>query len=304
LIESYSSGVGPIHGRAGAFFGVALALFSVVVLAVFGSGAWAAGSLTTSLTRYSDRAGWSVTYPRTMRLERSGRSAILVSESEVTIANFRQRTAVHLTHSGGGTQIVVDPPLERNGRFPADGVAFRMFSFEGGPPGLGQVPDSRLPILLSRFKPPQNDDFPGGDGDLRGVPSSRDLQINADGEQYTGIVLIGPRASRRQRAELARAIASLRFAALQSGSLVNGLAVLAPADHYPVGSFTLVQAPNASCGRSKDACRYGATPFYLVHAPGRLSQPDLIQPCPEEGGCTPPGAFYAIGWTSPFLQGG
>jgi hypothetical protein len=46
-------------------------------------------------------------------------------------------------------------------------------------------------------------------------------------------------------------------------------------------------------------------PFYLVHAPGRLHQPDLIDPCePTAAACTPPGAFYALGWTSEDVLGG
>jgi hypothetical protein len=165
------------------------------------------------------------------------------------------------------------------------------------------IPDSRFPIELSRFGPAQTEDFPGWDGQGDGVPASRDLQIEADGEQYTAIVLIGSRASARLRGELARVDSSLSFAPLHPGTEVNGLTTLGPAREYPVGSFTLVRVvPTIDCGPAS-ACHSG-TPLYLVHAPGRLLQPDLLQPCPDPGSCSPPGACYAIGWTSPFFAGG
>jgi hypothetical protein len=292
------------HTRAAVFLGVALARCAVVLLAGPDSGFAAAGGTHTSSTRYTDPAGWAVTYPRTMQLERSsGAAGPFAAYAEVTVANFAQQRAVHVIQASGGARIVVDPPLTRGGAFPPDGIAFRMLLHQGvQPPPFAQVPDSRFPILLSRFEPGQAEDFPGGNGQGHGVPSWRDLQIDADGEHYTGIVLIGPQASVQQRAELARVIASLVFAPFHSGTVVSGLAALGPASRYPVGSFTLVHVPAGNCAAGTQACRSGGTPFYLVHGPGVL-QPDLIRPCPQAGACAPPGAFYAVSWTTPSQHG-
>jgi len=265
-----------------------------LVIGLFGLGTSPARAAVGGLRRYSAPAGWSITYPRAWRLERSSSAADLVAYSEFTIANFAQQRAVHVTRTGADTSLVVGPPLDPSGRFPADGVAFRIFQVQGGPPAPpGVTPDSRFPIELSRFRPPRTTDFPGWEGQGSGVPSSVDLQVDADGEQYTAVVLIGQRASPRLRAELAHAVASLSVPPLRPGTDVNGLTVLGPASDYPVGSFTLVHAADSD-----------RTPFYLVHAPGSLARPNLAQPCPDAGACTPPGGFYAIGWTSPFLQGG
>jgi hypothetical protein len=100
-------------------------------------------------------------------------------------------------------------------------------------------------------------------------------------------------------------IASLSFPRLHAGSTVGEQTVLQSPTHYPVDSFTLVYARGAICSGRATACRPGRAPFYLVHAPGRLRQPDLIQPCtPAPDACSPPGAFYAIGWKDEAIAGG
>jgi hypothetical protein len=59
------------------------------------------------------------------------------------------------------------------------------------------------------------------------------------------------------------------------------------------------------CNGPLSTCVSGRDPLYLVHAPGRLHQPDLIEPCaPVSSACTPPGAFYAIGWKWEVQPGG
>lgn len=93
---------------------------------------------------YTDSAGWSFAYPATTQLERSG-AAMLASFSEVTVANLKQRRAVHSGRTRDGGFIYVDPPLNESGKFPVDGVAFRMVLVEGGP-----APDVTAPVRAFR----------------------------------------------------------------------------------------------------------------------------------------------------------
>jgi hypothetical protein len=252
-----------------------------------------------------DPQGWTLRYPSSLSLERSTSGPGMATFTEVTMANFAQRRAVVTgkTHDGGF--IRVRPPLDRAGRFPADGVAFRMLLVDGGPAPIGTVADSRFPIELSTFARAQYDDFPPTDYRALGVPHELTRPIDADGQDYQALVLIGPTASASDRAAIEAVIASLTFPSLGTGEQAGDETVLSPAGRYPVGSFTLIHAPGALCDGSVYRCHAGRQPFYLVHAPGRLHQPDLIDPCsPTQAACTPPGAFYALGWTSEDVLGG
>jgi hypothetical protein len=198
------------------------------------------------------------------------------------------------TRDGGF--IRVRPPLDSNGRFPAAGVAFRMLLVDAGPAPIGTVADSRFPIEPSTFSRPQSGDFPPADYATLGVPHELTRPIDADGQHYQALVLVGPDASASQRAPIERVITSLTFPPLHTGAQAGDETVLGVASSYPVGSFTLVHALGQLCGGSVYRCHYGRQPFYFVHAPGRLHQPDLIQACqPTPTACVPAGAFYALG---------
>ena len=282
----------------------ALSLAVGVAVAESGQAARSTAAARATLKRYTDPSGWWLSYPSWMRLEHSTSGPGKATFSEATIANFSQQTAVHSGPTNDGFYIGVRPPLDANGRFPANGVAFRMLLVEGGLAPMVTVPDSRFPIELSSFRRPRYPDFSAADSKKRGVPPSLDMQTEADGQRYSAIALIGPRASPQLRAQLARVIASVAFPPLRPGTNVNGLTVLQSASHYPVGSFTLVHARGAICDGHANDCVSGSAPFYLVHAPGRLHTPDLIEPCSPPASCAPAGAFYGIGWTWQLMQGG
>ena len=167
--------------------------------------------------------------------------------SEMTIATFRQRQAVHRGSTPTSGSLRVDPPADKNGHFPADGVAFRMSVISGGPAPDVSVPETRFPLRLADFQP--------SDMYASGSPRPVQEQVVADGRNYLALAWIGPQASRSARRELQQIVASLAFPRLNPGSQVgNGFTVLPRASHYPVGSFTRVTAQHQ--------------PFYLVHAPG------------------------------------
>jgi hypothetical protein len=259
----------------------------------------------TKSVQYVDPQGWSVRYPSSLTLEHSTSGPGVATFTEVTVANFAQRRAVVTGKTRDGGFILVRPPLDRAGRFPADGVAFRMLLVDGGPAPIGTVADSRFPIRLSTFTRPQYGDFSLKDYTALGVPHELARPIDADGQHYEALVLIGPAASASERAAIRAVIASLTFPRLHTGEQAGDETVLDLASRYPVGSFTLIHAPGELCAGSVYRCHAGSQPFYLVHAPGRLHQPDLIDPCePTPAACAPPGAFYALGWTSEDVLGG
>jgi hypothetical protein len=196
--------------------------------------------------RYVDPLTWSFTYPSTMHLERS-HAFLRISVAEVTVASFRMRAAVHSRETSSGGSLRVDPPRDRTGAFPADGVAFRISHREGGPAPDVWMPESRFPLRLSTFRRPR--DYPSS----RPIPVAR--VVVANGRDYYAEAWIGPKASRSRRATLAAVVSSLSFPRLHLGQTVGyGFHVLRPSAQYPVGSFTRV--------------RVGRRPFYLVHAPG------------------------------------
>jgi hypothetical protein len=185
--------------------------------------------------RYVDPVGWSLSYPRAMHLERS-HASMRIDVSEVTVASFAMRRAVHSGSTANGGWLRVDPPHDRHGRFPADGVAFRILRREGGPGPDVELPESRFPLRLASF-------------------GRAERMVVANGRDYVAQAWIGARASAARRSQLARVVSSLAFPRLRVGETVGyGFSVLPPASRYPVGSVTRV--------------RVQRQPFYLVHAPG------------------------------------
>ncbi len=256
------------------------------------------------MTRYVDSQSWSLRYPKALSLERStsGPQGMAIF-TEVTVANFVQGRALRTGKIHHGGFVSMRPPLDRAGRFPADGVAFRMLQVDGGPGPIDTVADSRFPIAVATFRRPQYPGFSVGEYTRLGVPRELTRPIEADGQGYTAELFVGRSATRQQRAEIDRVARSLVFHKLHPGELAGDDQVVGLERNYPVSSFTLVYGPGEICKRS-GRCREHRAPFYLVHAPGRLHQPDLIQPCTPASACTPTGAFYAIGWKWEDIQGG
>jgi hypothetical protein len=225
---------------------VSLLLAGALTAAVAAATTCAVPGAATGERRYVDRLGWLVVYPPTMQLERS-QASLRIDVSEVTVANFAMRRAVRSGATANGAWLRVDPPRDRQGAFPADGVAFRIVRREGGPAPDVERPESRFPIRLSTF----------GRGSMYPNTTPRPIgrTVVADGRDYVAQAWIGPKASTRERAALQRAVASLSFPRLRVGQTVGyGFRVLEPASRYPVGSFTSVHLQGQ--------------PFYLVHAPG------------------------------------
>ncbi|MGO9961739.1 MAG: hypothetical protein ACLP50_38160 [Solirubrobacteraceae bacterium] len=213
----------------------------VIALIAAGCGAAAAGGHHPAAARsvqYVDPQGWSLRYPSSLSVERSTSGAGLATFIEVTVANFTQRRAVVTgkTHDGGF--VLVRPPLDHTGRFPANGVAFRMLLVEGGPAPIGTVADSRFPIELSTFAR-SGDDFPATDYTTLGVPHELTRPIDADGQHYQALVLIGPAASARERAVIETVIASLSFPPLHTDEQAGDETVVRLASSQLGSSFEI-----------------------------------------------------------------
>jgi hypothetical protein len=235
---------------------------------------------------YSNPEGWSVSYPAgfTVTAPRSGTQLTLTTQ--VTLTSFTPARTLTGRLKPLQPQSFSDAPytmpLDRTGRFPADGVALILQPFRGGYLG----PDSSFPIDVDQFGPARAQPFytktiVAHDG----IPPARSGTIVAYSQEVTATALVGPKASPAVRGELAAVIKSLAFRRLSPGTQVGDGYIIGPASRFPVGSFTRIEV------RSFGA---KATPAYLVHAPGRFT---VGHQCPKTGSCTPTGAFYGMGET-------
>ena len=270
-----------------------IVLLLVALAAALGTLANGAPQRPSSGGRYVDPAGWSLTYPSGLYLEHADSGPGMAEFHEVTIASFTPRRGIQSGKTSDGGYIHFVAPAKR---FPATGVALRIWSVTG-PPVLDDRPDSRFPISLAGFTEPDRE---------LGLPGARDRVIVADGLRYTATLIIGSRAAPALRTVLARVLASLRFAAQHPGRTVGpGEFVLQTPSRYPSGSFTLMHAPGEICDGSVDHCHNGFAPLYLVHADWRLARNVWRGPCDQPANtCVPMGSFYALGWKAQEVQGG
>jgi hypothetical protein len=219
-----------------------------VVLAVATAGGMTGDAHSSELQEqhYRDQAGWSLAYPESMFLERSG-ARLRAAVSEVTIASFPPRAAVRSGSSAHGSWWRVDRPLDMRGAFPSDAVAFRVVRAEGGAPPDLESAETRFRLDLASFH--ASDQYPNAE------PRPLEQSVVANGRTYTALAWIGEKAAPELRASLERVVSSLAFPSLHPGTLVgDGFTVLKLESRYPLALFTRVRAQGV--------------PFYLVHAPG------------------------------------
>lgn len=223
----------------------------VVLVAVVGIASGASGQLAPDSSEaqerhYRDPAGWSLDYPANTFLERSS-ARLRVSISAVTVASFEPRRAVVSGRSGNTAWIRVDRPLDAQGEFPSNGVAFRILRRDGGPAPDLELPETGFPLSLASFR--ASNAYAGTE------PRPLERTVVASGRTYLALVWVGESASPELRTALEGIVSSLTFPRLRLGTLVgDGFSVLGLANRYPVGSFTRVRVQGQS--------------FYLVHAPG------------------------------------
>jgi hypothetical protein len=208
----------------------------------------AAARSATPMKRYRDPLGWTLAYPSTLHLEHSESPHFIdITVDEVTVASFPMRSPIRASQTKTSSSMHVDPPRSRQGAFPSDGIAFRVYRQDGGPGPNLEPPESRFPLRLSSFH------HSIAYGSTK--PPALERSVTADGRNYTVQAWIGPNASAAERVTLKRIVASLAFPRLHLGQTVGyGFQVFAQASRYPVGSFTRV--------------RVQGQPFYLVHPPG------------------------------------
>jgi hypothetical protein len=181
-----------------------------------------------------------------MHLERS-QASLKIDVREATVATFAPRQAVRSGSTPHGAWLAVDPPRPKQGAFPPDGVAFRVYRLGGGPFVEPTLPETRFPLRLSEFEP---DRFQYAKRHPRPVVKG----ISAAGTGYTVYAWIGPKAPAQRRRALEDVVVSLAFPHLQTGTVAGFFSVLRPSRAYKPGSFTYVRAQKRT--------------FYLVHAPG------------------------------------
>jgi hypothetical protein len=262
---------------------IAVVVFALVAVHATTPPARTTGTLPTSMQRYTDAQGWSLTYPSALHVIQGLPPTALARQ--VTLTSFAAPRKLAGRSPTGRRLSVSSPPyvlpLDGAGRFPADGVALILQPFGGFVLG----PDSAFPLALDQFgRPTAEPFFAGADVRRAAIPPARTHIVVGYSQEITVTVLIGAKASGALRRDLANTIASLGFRRLAPGSRIDGGAeILGPASAYPVGSFTLFRARFGGNSRK---------PVYLVHAPGRLG---FGHQCLNNRPCTPAGSLYGIG---------
>lgn len=157
------------------------------------------------LHQYRSPLGWSMRYPNGMYVEHASAGGISYGVDEVTFASFRSRHGVQRRTGPQGETIRPMPPHARRGIFLAGGIAVRvlwLFSLGGFPPQTA----TPLPLQLSSFR------AGGAFRDWYSGTFPRPRQhflVSQWGKRYFVQVWTGPNASARQRALVARMVASI-----------------------------------------------------------------------------------------------
>jgi hypothetical protein len=224
----------------------------------------AGGDSGGSTRVYTDETfGYSLRYPVDWHLDTS-KDVSRITVWETTVANFDAASGPsrEVRRRSRG-RLGVSIHLERDDRlaeFPRDGVALRIFHFEGGPFHDYDTEEAAFPLALDDFtldEAPGSGPGFGSRSDARptGLPRPLELSFGANGWAFSARAWIGPDASTPDRAQLERVVGSLRFPPLQEGSVVafERFDVMGRAEEYPVPSATKILRADG---------------FYLVHAPG------------------------------------
>ncbi len=192
----------------------------------------------SGLLRYTDSAGWSVTYPRRFRaVAYLIGPGFHVSTEGASFANFRPVPTPFDTGNDPGAGPAVPP----------HGVLFELTATQMfiGPP---QVPDrdTRFPLSLGSSV----------ETHAAGSAQSGSLQFEAYGQTYDASFLAGPEASRSDLQALRALVESIAFPTPKPGTQYEQFSVLDRTSAYPLGSATLLDPPSSSASRSA---------YYLVH---------------------------------------
>jgi hypothetical protein len=187
----------------------------------------------SSAYRYNASAGWSLTYPRSMHLEHS---SVPTFVSEVTIASFRAGRGIlqwsdRSADGTGNGGIRILPPTDPTGRFPSNGVAFRLIRDEDAPPvPVSLARPSQLPLRLTSFQRSQLSPgfrFNAATGETTtgsgyaAMPRSVERSVTANGSRYIAVAWIGAWATSNMRTLLMKLIASVSFSHRQPLNAFN-----------------------------------------------------------------------------------
>jgi hypothetical protein len=193
--------------------------------------------------------GWSIRVPAGLGA-RQFRSTERVTSDGVRVTSFRP----DLRAPSNGT-----PSMGWLRSFPADGVAVQIWS-DLGPVWAPPLRDSAFPLSPASFR--RTRPYVGGK-----EPHPQVSGFYRDGFPFAAAVWVGHDASRAERQAGWAVVRSLRFPALQEGTIWHGTYyVLGRASRYPAGSVTTFRAASLPGSRSflGIMSRKG---FYLIHAP-------------------------------------
>jgi hypothetical protein len=155
-----------------------------------------------SASHYQSSLGWSIRFPRGMRVEHSAAGGMSFAVSEATVANFPLQHGVRRHKTPNSLTIRSVPPRTLHGVFPAHGIAVRVLWLRT----LGPIPPSgasRPPLRLSTFH------RAGGNWYLGTRPRPLQQKLELDGRTYYVQVWTGRDASPQQRSLLSQIVASI-----------------------------------------------------------------------------------------------
>jgi hypothetical protein len=164
----------------------------------------------------------------------------------VTISNF------------GLSVVPFNEGIEPLRSFPANGVAFMVWTFEGGPVGPLPTSEASFPLDPSGFH--RVDRFAGG-----AEPAPMHLAFGARGRLYTAAIWIGPDADPADREAIREVVRSLRFDPLVPGTIAGQFYVLGPASHFAHGSVTRIDETDLPTEHGSFS---DPAPFFVVRGPG------------------------------------
>jgi hypothetical protein len=164
----------------------------------------------------------------------------------VTVSNF------------GLSVVPLNEGMEPLRSFPADGVAFMVWTFEGGPVGPSPTSEASFPLDPSGFH--RVDRYAGG-----AEPAPIHLSFGARGRPYSAAIWIGAEADPADRAAMMEVVRSLRFDPLVPGTIAGQFYVIGAASRFATGSVTRIDETDLPTDEGSFS---DPAPFFVVRGPG------------------------------------
>jgi hypothetical protein len=206
--------------------------------------------------------GWSLSHPPGYTADPFDVSTRLDIRG-VTISNF------------GLSVVPFNEGMDPLRSFPASGVAFMVWTFEGGPMGPPPTSEASFPLDPSGFH--RVDRIAGG-----AEPVPMHLSFGARGRPYSAAIWIGAEADPADRAAMMEVVRSLRFDPLVPGTIVGQFYVIGPASDFAHGSVNRIDETDLPREHGSFSERAA---FFVVRGPGGFYGVSGLRLLPDQSEC-------------------